>query len=67
MGFDGHTIYKVHIKDQNRVIRVKNFRIFEDYKSKGSTELPDYSESLSTFQGFFHLDNDNEEQELPVL
>lgn len=24
VGFDEHTIYKVHIKDQNRVIWVKN-------------------------------------------
>ena len=66
VGFDGHTIYRVHIKDQNRVIRVKDLRIFEDYESKGSTELPDYFESLSTFQGFLHTDNDDEEQELPV-
>ena len=66
VGFDGHTIYRVHIKDQNRVIRVKDLRIFEDYESKGSTELPDYSESPSTFQGFLHTDNDDEEQELPV-
>ena len=66
VGFDGHTIYKVYIKDQNRVIRIKNLRIFEDYKSKGSTKLPDYFESLSTFQRFFHTDNEDEEQELPI-
>ena len=24
VGFDGHTIYKVYIKDQNRVIQIKN-------------------------------------------
>ena len=24
MGFDGHTIYRVHIEDQNKVIRVKD-------------------------------------------
>lgn len=66
VGFDGHTIYRVHIKDQNRVIRVKDLRIFEDYKAKRSTELPDSSESLSTFQGFLHTDNDDDEQELPV-
>lgn len=66
VGFDGHTIYRIHIKDQNRVIRVKDLRIFEDYEAKWSTELPNYSESLSTFQGFLYTDNDDEEQELPV-
>ncbi len=60
--FDGHTIYRVHIKDQKRVIRVKDLRIFEDYKAKKSTKLPNYSESLTTFQGFLHTDNDDEEQ-----
>ena len=67
VGFDGHTIYRVHIKDQNRVIWVKNPRIFEDYKSKGSIELPNYFESLSIFQGFFYTDNNNEKQELLIL
>lgn len=67
VGFNGQTIYKVHIKDQNRVIWIKNLRIFEDYKSKGSIELPNYFENLFTFQGFLHTDNDNEKQELLVL
>ena len=65
VGFDGHTIYRVHIKDQNKVIQVKDLRIFEDYETKESTELPDYSESLSTFQGFLHTDEEKE-RELPV-
>lgn len=33
VGYNGHTIYRVHIKEQNKVIRVKDFRIFEDYES----------------------------------
>ena len=28
VGYDGHTIHRVHIKDQNKVIRVKDLRIF---------------------------------------
>lgn len=60
VGYDGHTIYRVHLKDQKKVIRVKYLRIFEDYGSKSSTELPDYSEGTPTFQGFFFVDNDNE-------
>ena len=24
VGYDGHTIYRVHIREQNNVIRVKN-------------------------------------------
>ncbi len=66
VGFDGHTIYRVHIKDQNRVIQVKDLQIFEDYKAKITTKLLDYSESQTTFQRFLHTDNDNEEQELSV-
>ena len=65
VGFDGCTIYRVYIKNQNKVIRVKDLQIFEDYGTKKSTELPDYSESLSTFQCFFYTDEE-EERKLPV-
>ena len=65
VSFDKRTIYRVHIKDQIKVIRVKELRIFEDYKTKESTKLLDYSESLSTFQGFLHID-EKKERELPV-
>ena len=63
--FDRRKIYRVQIQDQNKVIRVKDLRIFEDYETKESIELPDNSESLSTFQGFLHIDEE-EERELPV-
>lgn len=66
IGFDRYTIYKVHIKDQNRVIPVKNLQIFEDYKAKKSTKLLDYSKSQTTFQRFFHINNNDKKQELPV-
>ena len=39
VGYDGHTIYRVHIKEQNKVIRVKDLRIFEDCESYRSAEL----------------------------
>lgn len=41
---------------------MKDLRIFEDYASKGSTELPDYSEGTPTFQGFLLADNDDEKE-----
>lgn len=63
MGYDGHTIYRVYLKDQKKVIWVKNLRIFEDYESRISTELPDYSEGTPTFQGFLLVDNDNKQLE----
>ncbi len=49
VGYNGHTIYRVHIKDQKKVIQVKCLRIFEDYKTKASSELPDYNEDKPTF------------------
>ena len=63
MGYDSHTIYRVHIKDQKKVFRVKDLRIFENFKTKASTELPDYDEGKPTFQGFFSEDNDEEGSE----
>ena len=63
VGYDGHTIYRVHLKDQKKVIQVKDLRIFEDYESKFSIELPDYSEGAPTFQGFLLADNDDEQLE----
>ena len=44
VGFDGHIIYSVYIKDQNKVIRVKDLRIFEVITSKAAT-------SFSNFKG----------------
>ena len=50
VSFDGHTIYNVYIKDQNKVIRVKDLRIYEDFTSKAITSLPDF-EGKPTFDG----------------
>ncbi len=61
VGYNGHIIYRVYLKDQKKVIRVKDLRIFEDYATKSSTGLPDYSESNPTFQGFLLADNDNKQ------
>lgn len=65
VGYDGHTLYRVHIKSQKKVIRVKYLRIFEDYETKATTELPDYNNGTPTFQGFLLEDNDEEETGLP--
>ncbi len=59
--YDDHTIYRVYIKSQKKVIRVKGLRIFEDCETKATTELPDYDESTPPFQGFLFEDNDEEE------
>lgn len=49
--YDGHTIYRVYIREQNKVIRIKDLRIFEDFETKVDTNLPDY-QYTPTFQGF---------------
>lgn len=58
VGFDGHTIYRVHIEEQKRVIGVKNLLIFEDTITKPHTVLPSY-DGEPTFQGFRVEDNDD--------
>lgn len=50
VGFDCHTIYRVYIKDQNKVILVKDLRIFKNITSKLATLLPDF-EKKPTFNG----------------
>ena len=42
---------------------MKDLCIFEDYKSKFSTELLDYSEDTPTFQGFLLADNNDKQLE----
>ncbi len=61
VGYDGHTIYRVHIQDQNKVIRTKNLCIFEDYKTKAETVFISY-QNTPTFQGFRVDDNDEADQ-----
>lgn len=41
--FDGHIIYRIYIKDQNKVIRVKNLGLFEDTLTKAFLALPDFN------------------------
>lgn len=65
VGYNGYTIYKVHIKEQNKVIWVKNLCFFKDYKIKESTKLPDYFKNLPTFQSFQER-NDNDELERTI-
>lgn len=60
ISYNKYTIYRVHIKKQNKVFQVKDFCIFEDFKAKTSTKLPDYFNDLSIFQSFYYNDNNNE-------
>lgn len=61
VGYNGHTIYWIYLKDQKKVIQVKNLCNLEDYVNKSSIEIPDYNEA-QTFQGFPLVDNDNEKK-----
>ena len=47
--YNGHTIYQVYIKDQKKVIWVKNLWIFEDYKVKVLTKLSNYNKDKPMF------------------
>ncbi len=62
VGYNDHTIYRVYIEEQNKVIRVKDLRIFEDYESKSATDIPDYDNGMPTFQGFIFNDNDDDKK-----
>lgn len=63
VGYDGHTIYRVHIKEQNKVIRVKDLRIFKYYERKSATKLPDYDNGTPMYQGFILDNNDDDKEE----
>lgn len=55
--YDGHTIYKVFIYKQDKVIRVKDLQIFEDTSEKISISLPNF-EGKPTFEGFLATNRD---------
>lgn len=40
--FDGYTIYRVNVEEQNKVIRVKDLQIFENIAAKTLLALPDF-------------------------
>lgn len=61
VGFNGHTIYCVYIKEQKQVIRVKDLRIFEDTEIKQHTVLLNYKDGKPAFQGFLLANNDEKE------
>ena len=63
VGYDDYIIYWIYIKDQIKVIKVKNLCIFEDDKIKSPTKFPDYNDK-SNFQGFFSEDNNKRSEEL---
>lgn len=67
VGYDGHIMYKVYIKSQKKFIRVKNLRIFEDYKTKATTELLDYDNGTAMFQRLLLEDNDKEKTGSPSI
>lgn len=60
LGFDNHTIYRIDIEKQNRVIRVKDLRILEDTEIYNNTSLPSY-ENEPTFQDILLENNDDKE------
>lgn len=63
VGYNGHTIYRVYIKDQEKVIWVNYLCTFENYGNKSSTKLYYYNKGTLIFQGFLFTNNDNEQIE----
>lgn len=49
VGYNGHIIYWVHIKDHNKVIEIKNLQILKNYKTNVLTKILDYDENKLTF------------------
>ncbi len=60
--YDGHTIYRVFIQEQDKVIRVKDLQIFKDTSEKASIALPDF-EGKRTFEGFLITDQEGSSSE----
>lgn len=46
VGYDGHTIYKVSIQEQDKVIPIKELQIFKDINKKASIALSDFEGKL---------------------
>lgn len=42
MIFDSHSIYRILVNKQNKVIKVKNLQIFEDISAKTRLSLPNF-------------------------
>lgn len=55
MGFDNHTIYKIYIEDQKKVIQIKNLQIYKDITFKATTSLLSFDKK-PTFDGIQILD-----------
>lgn len=47
VGFDGYTIYKIYIEEQNKVIRAKHIRIFKDIIAKIYSFLSNFDKKLT--------------------
>ena len=62
VGYKSHTIHRVYIKDQNKVIQVKDLRIFEDFETKPSIDLPDY-QGKPTFKEFLLVEGEKNSKE----
>ena len=50
VGYDGHTIYRVFLEQDNKIIRVKDLRIHEDAISKAATTVPTYEAIMADEQ-----------------
>lgn len=61
--FDNHTtIYRVHIQEQNKMIKVKNLQIFENTITKTHSSLLNFDKKL-TFNKVHLLDS---KEDLPI-
>lgn len=50
MGYDGHSIYRVFLEDDTKLIRVKDLRIYEEATSKNKTSVPTYETIIAAEQ-----------------
>lgn len=48
VGYDGHSIYRVYLEKDVKVIQIKDLKIFEDASTKTKTSLPIYNAIIYT-------------------
>ena len=50
VGYDGHTIYRVYLPDEEKIIRIKDLRIEENADGKAGSHATSY-DAITTSQG----------------
>lgn len=64
--YDGYIIHKIYIyQNQNKVIQVKNFHIFKNFKNKFSTNILNYK-NKPIFERFLLANEKNSKNFSPI-